>query len=67
MIDLICLLNSQDSVFYIDLHNQTHTNIRPWAILEITKWGPRQFDIYVTKEQAETAANLYGIIIIDNP
>lgn len=67
MINLICLLKSQDSVFYIDLHNQTHTNFRPWAILEMTKWGPKQFDIYHTKERAETAANLYGITIVDDP
>jgi len=67
VINLICLLKSQDSVFYIDLHNQTHTNFRPWAILEMTKWGPKQFDIYHTKEQAETAAKLYGITIVDDP
>lgn len=65
MIDLICL--SQSSEFYIDLHNSKHTNFRPWAILEMTKWGPKQFDIYFTKEDAETAAKVYGLTIVDKP
>ena len=65
MISLISV--SKDSVFYIDLHNQKHTVSRPWAILEMTKWGPKQFDIYFTKEQAESAAKLHGLTIVDKP
>ena len=63
MIKLNCTLESDE--FYIDLYdNSSH---RPWAILEMTKYGPRQFDIYLTKEQAETAAKHYGLKIIDKP
>lgn len=51
----------EESVYYIALHNQKHTVTRPWAILEDTKWGPRQFDIYYTKEAAEKAAKLHGL------
>lgn len=59
--DLISL--NREAKFYIGLHNQKHTVLRPWAILEVTKYGPKQFDIYFTKEQAETAAKLYGLTI----
>lgn len=65
MSDLISL--NKDSVFYIDLHHNKHTNFRPWAILEMTKWGPKQFDIYFTKESAERAAKLHGLTIVDKP
>ena len=63
--DLISL--NKEAVFYIDLHDQKHTKSRPWAIFEVTKYGPKQFDIYITKEQAETAAKLYGLTISDKP
>lgn len=65
MIKLNCTLESDE--FYIDLHGNKHTVHRPWAILEMTKYGPRQFDIYFTKEQAETAAKHYGLKIVDKP
>jgi hypothetical protein len=65
MIDLISV--SKDSVFYIDLHQNKATNFRPWAILEMTKYGPKCFDIYFTKEAAETAAKVYGLTIVDKP
>lgn len=65
MSDLISL--NKDSVFYIDLHGNKLTNFRPWAILEMTKWGPKQFDIYFTKEAAERAAKLHGLTIVDKP
>jgi hypothetical protein len=65
MVQLNCV--SKDSVFYIDLHHNKHTAYRPWAILEMTKYGPRQFDIYFTKEAAEIAANQYGLTIVDKP
>ena len=65
MIQLNCI--GKDSVFYIDLHSNKHTVTRPWAILEMTKYGPRQFDIYFTKEAAETAAKAYGLTIVDKP
>lgn len=63
MIELISV--SKDAVFYIDLHHNKHTAFRPWAILEMTKYGPKQFDIYFTKEAAETAAKHYGLTIVD--
>ena len=56
---------SEESVYYVDLHNQKHTVTRPWAILEMTKWGPKQFDIYFTKEDAERAAKVHGLKIVD--
>ena len=59
--DLISL--NKETKFYIGLHNQKHTVGRPWAIYEKTKYGPKQFDIYFTKEQAEIAAKLYGLTI----
>ena len=65
MIQLNCV--GKDSVFYIELHGNNLTNSRPWAILEMTKYGPKQFDIYFTKEQAETAAKHYGLTIVDKP
>lgn len=65
MTDLISL--SKDSVFYIGLHNQKHTVLRPWAIMEMTKYGPKQFDIYFSKEQAELAAKIHGLTIVDKP
>ena len=65
MINLISVAN--DAKFYIDLHGSEHTIYRPWAILEMTKYGPKCFDIYFTKEQAETAAKHYGLTITDKP
>ena len=65
MIDLISI--NRDAVFYIDLHGNKLTTTRPWAILEVTKYGPKQFDVYITKEQAETAAKLYGLTISNKP
>ena len=65
MIDLISV--DKDAKFYIDLHGSKHTIYRPWAILEMTKYGPKCFDIYFTKEQAETAAKHYGLTITDKP
>ena len=61
--DLISL--NREGVFYIDLHGNKHTVSRPWAILEHTKYGPKQFDIYFTKEDAERAAKMYNITIVD--
>ena len=63
--DLISV--NKNSVFYIGLHNQKHTYGRPWAIFEMTNHGPKQFDVYVSKEQAETAAKQYGLVISDKP
>jgi hypothetical protein len=65
MKDLISL--NREATFYIDLHNQKHTVGRPWAILEVTKYGPKQFDVYLSKEHAENAAKLYGISISEKP
>ena len=61
--DLISL--NKDGIFYIDLHGHKLTTSRPWAILEHTKYGPKQFDIYFTKEAAERAAKIFGIKIVD--
>lgn len=64
---MITLLSiNKDSVFYIDQHGDKSI-ARSWAILEMTKYGPKQFDIYFTKEQAETAAKHYGLTITDKP
>lgn len=61
MTDLICV--SHDSKFYIDKHDMKYVSYRPWAILEPTKYGPKVFDIFYTKEQAETAAKCHGLTI----
>ena len=59
--DLICI--NRNSLFYIDLHGNRNTFARPWAILEMTKFGPKLFDIYRTKEDAERAAKTFDIKI----
>lgn len=64
MIRLNCI--KEDSVFYIEQHGDKRA-ARSWAILEPTKYGPKQFDTYFTKEQAETAAKHYGLTMIDKP
>lgn len=51
--------------FYIDIHDNRSS--RPWAIWQSTKYGPRQFDIYITREQAEIAAKHYDLTMVDKP
>lgn len=61
--DLISL--NKEAIFYIGLHHQKHTMGRPWAIFEMTKYGPKQFDVYITKDQAENAAKFMGLNIVE--
>lgn len=49
--------------FYIDKHTLRYNTAREWAILQDTKYGPKLFDTYFTKEQAETAAKYYNLDI----
>lgn len=54
--------------FYISLHEIKGLNYRPWGILQIMeKYKFRLFDVYKTKEQAETAAKGFGLTIVDKP
>lgn len=50
--------------FYIDRTKLNYSTAREWSIVQDTKYGPKLFDTYYTKEQAEIAARHYGIKII---
>mgnify|MGYP006276464429 FL=1 len=56
MLDLICI--NKDAEYAIGLHGIKYIG-RPWAIMEQTKYGLKLFDVYFTKEQAESVAKFY--------
>lgn len=47
--------------FYIDRTKLNYSTARGWSIVQDTKYGPKLFDTYYTKEQAEIAAKRYGL------
>ena len=53
-----------EKLYIVTKHSIEVFGYRPWGILEKTKFGYRIFDIYFSKEAAETAAKFHGLTLL---